>query len=273
MQEDRRKQLLSRLVQVDSALHMPAIASLIDEYGRGAVTEAVREAIESARRRILSGTEIELAEEVLRDMTLAILHRTFSPSLCRVINATGIIIHTGLGRAVMPRECLDALSEIASGYCLLEMGRESGRRSHRMEHVEKLLKDISGAEAAHVVNNDAAAVMLALRTLAYGRDAICSRAEQVEIVLEKRAIRRVDAIHTLRGSSRCRTGCWTWKEHAPGRRLSLADFSDCRQGFLGYQWNSVRRLKRVSRPAMGVTWPVFQSRLRRINSLTRGVAE
>jgi len=181
MQEDKRKQLLSGLIQVDSALRMPAVASLVEEYGREAVTEAVREAIESARRRILSGTEIELSEERLRGMVHAILRRTFNPSLCRVINATGIIIHTGLGRAVMPRECLDALNEIASGYCLLEMGRESGKRSHRMEHVEKLFRDISGAEAAHVVNNDAAAVMLTLRALALGKDAICSRAEQVEI--------------------------------------------------------------------------------------------
>jgi L-seryl-tRNA(Ser) seleniumtransferase len=181
MQEDRRKYLLSKLVQVDSALRLPAIAPLMQQYGRDAVTGAVREVMEMARRQILSGTDLEFSEEVLKDGTLAVLEKTFAPSLCRVVNATGIIIHTGLGRAVMPRECLDALNRMASGYCLLEMGRESGKRSDRMEHVEKLLKDISGAEAAHVVNNDAAAVMLTLRTLAHGRDAVCSRAEQVEI--------------------------------------------------------------------------------------------
>jgi L-seryl-tRNA(Ser) seleniumtransferase len=181
MAEDNRNRLLSKLVQVDTVLHQPAIASLVERFGRQAVTEAVRDCLQSLRERILSGEEVEVNEQVLAEVTAGLLDRVFRPSLCRVVNATGIIVHTGLGRAVMPKECLDALSEIASGYCLLEMSRESGKRSHRMEHVEGLLKRITGAEAAHVVNNDAAAVMLTLRTLAPGKEAICSRAEQVEI--------------------------------------------------------------------------------------------
>ncbi len=181
MDEERRRDLLSRLVQVDGALRQPAITALVARYGRAAVTEAVRESLQSLREKILAGADVEVTEQLLADVVAASLDRVFSPSLCRVVNATGIIIHTGLGRAVIPRECLDALEEAASGYCLLEMSRESGKRSHRMEHVEELLTRITGAEAAHVVNNDAAAVMLALGTLAPEKEAICSRAEQVEI--------------------------------------------------------------------------------------------
>jgi L-seryl-tRNA(Ser) seleniumtransferase len=181
MEEDRREALLSKLVQVDSALRQPGIAVLIERYGREAVIEAVRESLRRCREQILAGSELEVTEELLTGMTLRTLEDIFAPSLCRVVNATGIIIHTGLGRAVLPKECLEALRETASGYCLLEMGRESGKRSHRMEHVEGLIRRITGAQAAHVVNNDAAAVMLALRTLAPEKEAICSRAEQVEI--------------------------------------------------------------------------------------------
>ena len=167
--------------QVDSALRQPAIAALTGRYGRAAVTGAVRESLQSLREMVLAGDGLEVDEALLAETVIAALERTFAPSLCRVVNATGIIVHTGLGRAVLPRECLEALQETASGYCLLEMSRETGRRSHRMDHVENLLVRITGAEAAHVVNNDAAAVMLALRTLAPGKEAICSRAEQVEI--------------------------------------------------------------------------------------------
>lgn len=181
MDDKRRKELLSALVQVDSALRQPAIEALVERYGRSSVTHAVRESLQSLREQILAGSELQVTEELLADVTLAALKKTFSPSLCRVINATGIIVHTGLGRAVMPGESIEAFREIASGYCLLEMSRESGKRSHRMEHVEELLTRITGAQAAHVVNNDAAAVMLTLRTLAPDKEAVCSRAEQVEI--------------------------------------------------------------------------------------------
>jgi len=181
MDSERRSELLSGLVQIDAALRLPEIAPLADRFGRTAVTEALRESLQLLRDRILSGEELEVDGQILAEVALSSLRGLFSPSLCRVVNATGIIIHTGLGRAVMPRECLDSLQEIASGFCLLEMSRETGRRSHRMEHVEGLLTRLSGAEAACVVNNDAAAVMLALRTLAPEKEAICSRAEQVEI--------------------------------------------------------------------------------------------
>lgn len=181
MDEDKHKTLLSKLVQVDQALRLPPIAALVDRYGRAAVTDAVRQSLASLRQQILAGSMPDLTDNLLADMALAALRKLFAPNLCRVVNATGVIIHTSLGRAVMPKECLQALFSIASGYCLLEMSRESGKRSRRMVHVEGLLTRITGAEAAHVVNNDAAAIMLALRTLALDREAICSRAEQVEI--------------------------------------------------------------------------------------------
>lgn len=102
-------------------------------------------------------------------------------SLKRAINATGIILHTGLGRAPLSRVAQENLARIAEGYSTLEIDLESGKRGARTDHVEQLLCDLTGAEAACVVNNNAAAVFLALNTLSAGRDAIISRGQLVEI--------------------------------------------------------------------------------------------
>lgn len=99
----------------------------------------------------------------------------------RVINATGIILHTNLGRAVLPQAAIEAVLAMAGGYCDLELNLASGERGSRQTHVEKMLTELTGAEAALVVNNNAAAVFLCLNTLADGREVIVSRGEQVEI--------------------------------------------------------------------------------------------
>ena len=109
------------------------------------------------------------------------LEGEFAPTLKPVINATGIVLHTGLGRAPLSPAARDNVSRIMSGYCSLEIDLESGRRGERSLHVEHLLQKITGAEAARAVNNNAAAVFLALNTLSFAREAIISRGQLVEI--------------------------------------------------------------------------------------------
>ena len=134
------------------------------------------------RQAILSG---ERAGELTRPLILAELHRFVQdyhqPSLRRVINATGVIIHTNLGRSLLPPELGELLSTTASSYSNLELNLKTGKRGSRHSHVEALLCELTGAEAALVVNNNAAAVLLALETLAKGKEVVVSRGQLVEI--------------------------------------------------------------------------------------------
>src|SRR4030042_2244949 len=109
------------------------------------------------------------------------LAETARPSLRPVINATGVVLHTNLGRAPLADEALRTIAEIAGGYSNLELESLTGDRGSRYEHVEALLRQISGAESALVVNNNAGAVLLALNSLAEGKEAIVSRGQLVEI--------------------------------------------------------------------------------------------
>ncbi|MGH2796320.1 MAG: L-seryl-tRNA(Sec) selenium transferase, partial [Thermoleophilaceae bacterium] len=150
-------------------------ASLDGVPYRVAVT-AAREAIGEARSAILAGDETqvtaragELADRMLR------------PSLRRVLNATGVIVHTNLGRAPLPEQVARDALEAATGYSNLEYDLEAGARGSRQAHVEQLVREVTGAEAALVVNNCAAAVLLAAAALAGGRELVVSRGQLVEI--------------------------------------------------------------------------------------------
>ncbi len=132
----------------------------------------------SAGRR--SANEPGLVEVVLRTAR-RILESRRSRRLRRVINATGVVLHTGLGRSVLPQAAVRQITDVAAGYCSLEIDLETGRRGQRGRHVEELLCELTGAEAALVVNNNAAATMLALHTLARGREVIVSRGQLIEI--------------------------------------------------------------------------------------------
>ncbi|MCP4593191.1 MAG: L-seryl-tRNA(Sec) selenium transferase, partial [bacterium] len=148
------------------------------------VVEALRDGLAEVREQILDdetgGAEgraavLEVAEDLLARRTL--------PSLRRVINATGIILHTGLGRAPLSSEAVEALIESVGGggYCNLELDLESGKRGRRERHVEDLICRVTGAEAGVVVNNNAAATLLILNTVARGREVVVSRGQLVEI--------------------------------------------------------------------------------------------
>ncbi len=141
------------------------------------MTDAARRAIDQARAEILEGREPGDLEQLVE----AELASKLRPQLRRAINATGVIVHTNLGRAPLAAAALERVEEVGRGYSNLEFELESGTRGSRQSHVTGLLRDLTGAEAALVVNNNAAAVMLALAGLAERREVIVSRGELIEI--------------------------------------------------------------------------------------------
>ena len=146
------------------------------------VAEAVRQTLQSLREGILSGAVTELPPvEALAREALALAQEENRPSLRSVINATGVVLHTNLGRARLSEAATAAVRETAGGYCNLEYEIASGQRGSRYSHVESLLTRLTGAESALVVNNNAAAVLLLLSALAQGGEVIVSRGELVEI--------------------------------------------------------------------------------------------
>ena len=170
--------------------HMPAvdqvlqrIDDLVEAYSHAYVVARVRRVLKALRQE-LCGAQAADRDELLARAEAAVracIEQESAPSLRRVVNATGVILHTGLGRAPLPAAAREAVTRVATGYCNLEFDLESGRRGERVEHVESLICEATGAEAAAVVNNNAAAVLLMLATLAQGREVVVSRGQQVEI--------------------------------------------------------------------------------------------
>src|SRR5919108_671821 len=158
--EDARARL-RELPSVDEVLSRPAVRALEHRVGRAAVKAAAQKAIAAARQRILSGAEA-FGELVPDQDVVSRAEREAAPRLRRVINATGVVLHTNLGRAPLHAEAVARVSEIAAGYSNLELDLDTGRRGHRSAAVEPLLCELFGAEAAHVVNNCAGATLLAL---------------------------------------------------------------------------------------------------------------
>ncbi len=175
--------LLRRLPKVDDVLRDEAARRLLDGGApRWAVVSAIRDEIDALRARLLAGPAPAAPEPVLAPSAIAgRVERLLKPSLGRVLNATGVVLHTNLGRAPLAPSALARVNEVARGYCNLEYRLDERRRGSRHEHVASLLAQLTGAEAALVVNNNAAAVLLALAALAAGREVIVSRGELVEI--------------------------------------------------------------------------------------------
>lgn len=172
---------LRDLPAVDELLRHPTVAPLLDEFARRELVQAVRDVLESKRAALRAGAVVELELPRLALEVREQLYRRAQPSLRRVVNATGIVLHTGLGRAPLAEEAVEAVTAVAAGYCNLELDLASGERGDRHAHVRELLRELTGAEDALVVNNNAAATFLALHALAAGREAIVSRGELVEI--------------------------------------------------------------------------------------------
>ncbi|HEY8369769.1 MAG TPA: L-seryl-tRNA(Sec) selenium transferase [Thermodesulfobacteriota bacterium] len=174
---------LRQLPSVTEVLKSPGVAALLRRRPRPLVVEAIREVLDEARRRLLAGEAFE-PDGFLAGLPAAVdraLDARTRPNLRRLLNATGVVIHTNLGRSVLAAEAVEAMEAVAAGYSTLELDLASGERGSRHAHVERLLTALTGAEAACVVNNNAAATMIALNTLAAGREGIVSRGELVEI--------------------------------------------------------------------------------------------
>lgn len=179
---EEKQALLRQLPSVREVLQTETAQKLMQSLPRTVVTEAVRKVIDKIRNQILSGNGAEVATaEQIAQQAQSVLWREVIPIMPRVINATGIIVHTGLGRSLLSERAVRRLVEVATHPCALEVDEVTGERSFRDLRVEKLLCLLTGAEAATVVNNNAAAVLLILNTLAEGREVIVSRGELVEI--------------------------------------------------------------------------------------------
>lgn len=178
-----RHELLRHLPAVDEILQISDIQAGIKNYGRSLMVKSIREAINVLRSQILAGQalEVETFKDHVVQATLEIVKKKFKFNLRYVINATGVVLHTNLGRAVLSSAAQKALHRAAAGYSNLELNLTTGQRGSRYSHVVELLKELTGCEDALVVNNNAAAVLLALNTLAQGKEAIVSRGQLVEI--------------------------------------------------------------------------------------------
>ena len=167
----------SPLPSLDALLRLPESAALLERFGRQPVTHAMREAL-AARR---AARQFGAAPLSILDEAADLLARRFTASQRAVFNMTGTVLHTNLGRAPLPPEAAEAAAEALRCATTLEFDLESGRRGERDDHVAPLLCELTGAEAATVVNNNAAAVLLALNTFALGREVPVSRGELIEI--------------------------------------------------------------------------------------------
>src|SRR5574341_2042208 len=173
---------LRQLPAVASLLETAEIKTLLSRHPRRVVVAAIRRLLESFRRGAAGAPR---KREEWRDLLISRLEGEIAAGeaipLKRVINATGVAIHTNLGRAPLAEEALAAILDTSRGYSNLEYDLAAGARSKRLVHVEQMLLGLTGAESVHVVNNNAAAVLLCLADLARGREVIVSRGELVEI--------------------------------------------------------------------------------------------
>jgi L-seryl-tRNA(Ser) seleniumtransferase len=173
---------LRALPQVQRLLELPEAGGLCITYGRTAVTNALRDVLAGFRAQLTSGLPAALPEpqSLLTQAAQALAERR-RPGLRGALNATGIVLHTNLGRAPLAAEAIAAVAEVAQNYCNLEFDLATGRRGSRTQSLEPLLRELTGAEAALAVNNGAAAILLALSALSAGAEVIVSRGELVEI--------------------------------------------------------------------------------------------
>ncbi|MDZ7724948.1 MAG: L-seryl-tRNA(Sec) selenium transferase [candidate division KSB1 bacterium] len=175
---------LSIIPPVDDLLNTSEAVALIDEYGKQSVKAAIQSELVQIRKKIInkSGqtTRAALIEHILKSIRENLTFE-FRSRLGYVINATGIILHTGLGRAPLSESAGEHIQHVIKGYSNLELDMESGKRGDRMTHIRDLLCKLAGSEDALVVNNNAAAVFLSLNTLACGKEVLVSRGELVEI--------------------------------------------------------------------------------------------
>ena len=173
---------MSRVIpSIEQLRQRPAMLALCDRFGRAPVVDALRAEADALRGELATESTTEDIPALIEARAAARLNASAGGSLRAVINATGVILHTNLGRAPLGRDAADSVARLATGYSNLEYDIATGARGRRDTHAEALLTSLTGAEAACVVNNNAAATLLVLAALASGREVIVSRGELVEI--------------------------------------------------------------------------------------------
>ena len=187
MSQQLRQKYLSQIPNVDHILSKPEMVQLGNRYPRGIILEAVRRRLDHLRQTIIGATDPGTLDqslfsfEHLLPQFLKEIENQVNPTLTRVINATGVVIHTNLGRSLLHEIAIEHIAGVSRHYANLEFDLTQGKRGSRYAHVEQILCRLTGAEAALVVNNNAAAVLLVLNTIAMGREVIVSRGQLVEI--------------------------------------------------------------------------------------------
>ncbi len=187
MSPSPRQEVLRKIPSVDEILSRPEISDLIKTYPRNVVVEAIRSCLKELREKLLreeGPSEVDesfFSFDRLYPLFKGELERQTRPRLRRVINATGVVIHTNLGRSPLHPSAIQHLIDVSKAYSNLEYDLDRGERGSRYDHVEEILCRLSGAESAMVVNNNAGAVLLVLNTLAEGKEVVVSRGELVEI--------------------------------------------------------------------------------------------
>jgi L-seryl-tRNA(Ser) seleniumtransferase len=173
---------LSELPSVEQLLQTRLAAEIIASFGRPLALQAIRSALNEVRGRVSKNSETTLPDrEMILNRAASLLHLWTAPTLLPVINASGVILHTNLGRAPLSPAAILSMDAISHGYSNLELNLENGKRGSRLIHAEALLQRLTGAEAAMVVNNNAAAVLLVLSAFANKKQVIVSRSQLVEI--------------------------------------------------------------------------------------------
>jgi L-seryl-tRNA(Ser) seleniumtransferase len=174
------KEALKSIPGVDALLQELSVRELLTDHPRAVVVDAVRSVLERLRESVVAGREgVPAREDLAHEVSLEVA-RAGLRGLRRVVNGTGVILHTGLGRAPLPQAAKEALLDVA-GYCNVQSSLETGERTTREAFIADLLTRLTGAEAATVVNNNAAATLVVLKTLAEGKEVIVSRGQMVEI--------------------------------------------------------------------------------------------
>ena len=187
MSQELRQKYLSQIPNVDHILSKPEMVQLGNRYPRGIILEAVRRRLDHLRQTIMGASDPGKLDqslfsfEHLLPQFLDEIENQVNPTLTSVINATGVVIHTNLGRSLLHEIAIEHIAGVSSHYSNLEFDLTEGKRGSRYAHVEQILCQLTGAEAALVVNNNAAAVLLVLNTIAMGREVIVSRGQLVEI--------------------------------------------------------------------------------------------
>ncbi len=178
---DQTATLLRELPSIDRLLNHVRSAALLARYNHDYVTQKCREALDRLRAGIRQGNISDLSDDAILNQVERHIAAESQPGHIRVVNATGTILHTNLGRALLSQAAIDAMLAVAGNPINLEYDLAAGKRGKREETLELLLVELTGAEAATVVNNNAAAVLLGLNSLAQGKEVIVSRGELIEI--------------------------------------------------------------------------------------------